>query len=229
MGRIRFKRPRRLGFALVVIASLFACKRVEPLELRPGLGAVAVRALRGPAQSEGARSEGSAPEAASSDVSSSAPAAAPFGYVAVEVAEQLGAEQGNALLLVELPAKKRFVPIFVGGTEALSIRLRLDNEKYPRPLTHDLLDALLRQLGAKLESVQVDELRDNVFIGTVLVRDRGGKIVKVDARPSDAVALAVGNRVPIFMARKVLDRAGHPTDDDFDPSKAQRPADATPL
>jgi hypothetical protein len=222
-------RPARLALAVVVIASLSACRRPEPVELRPSIGAVAARALQGAAQQESSRSAAAAPTADAPSAPVGESASAPVGYVPVEVVAQLGAEQGNALLLVELPQKKRFVPIFVGGTEALSIRLRLDGEKYARPLTHDLLDALLRQLGAKLDSVQVDELRNDVFIGTVVVRDRDGVRRTVDARPSDAVALAVGNRVPIFMARKVIDRAGHPIDEELDSSKAERPADATRL
>jgi hypothetical protein len=99
------------------------------------------------------------------------------------------------------------VPIFVGGTEALSIQLRLERQRYQRPLTHDLLDAVTRELHGEFEKVQVDDLRDNVYIGTVFVRD-GRRVAVIDARPSDAIAIAIGAEVPIFVARKVIEAAG---------------------
>jgi bifunctional DNase/RNase len=155
---------------------------------------------------DGGRAEGHA------TASSPGRAEPPAGYVLMRPKAQLEASQGNALLLVDGP-EQRVVPIFVGSTEALSIRLRLDGERYSRPLTHDLLDTLLSRLGAKLESVRIDELRANVFIGTVVVRDREGQLLQVDARASDAVALAIGNKAPIFMAQAVLDRAGYRIDE----------------
>jgi bifunctional DNase/RNase len=113
---------------------------------------------------------------------------------------------GAAVLLVD-PSHTRVLPIFVGGTEALSIDLRMRKQKYQRPLTHDLLDSVLRELGGKLVRVQVDELREEVFIGSVFI-ETGGRTVRIDARPSDAIALALGAGVPILVARKVLDAAG---------------------
>jgi bifunctional DNase/RNase len=127
----------------------------------------------------------------------------PSGYVAMRVMAVVSTPHGSAVLLVD-PAEEKVVPIFVGGTEALSIELRLDGKRYQRPLTHDLLDALVGKLGGELVKVQVDELRSKVFIGSVYVR-QGGKLVTVDARPSDAIALALGRDAPIFVATKILD------------------------
>src|SRR5262249_35428984 len=81
-----------------------------------------------------------------------------------------------------------------------------------RPLTHDLMDSTLHELHAKVVKVQVDELRDGVFIGSIFVRS-GNRVFRVDARPSDAIALAIGNHVPIYVARAVLDEAGIRGDD----------------
>jgi bifunctional DNase/RNase len=88
----------------------------------------------------------------------------------------------------------------------------MNQEHAERPLTHDLLDAVIRELDSELVKVQVDELRDSIFIGSVFLR-REGKIVEIDARPSDAIALALGSKVPIFMAREVLERAGEESPD----------------
>lgn len=113
---------------------------------------------------------------------------------------------GSAVLLVD-SAKERILPIFVGGTEALSIQLRLDRTRYQRPLTHDLLDSIVEKLGGGLVKVHVDELRGSIYIGTVFVR-QGDRVIGVDARPSDAIALALGHGAPIFVAVKVLDAGG---------------------
>jgi bifunctional DNase/RNase len=121
----------------------------------------------------------------------------------LEVAETA---QGNAVLLGN-GGEDLVLPIFIGGTEALSIRLRLDGERYARPLTHDLLDALVARLGGALWKVHVHELRGYTFVGKVFVR-QAEQIVEVDARPSDAIALALGNKVPIFVSREVLVSAG---------------------
>ena len=99
------------------------------------------------------------------------------------------------------------VPIFIGGTEALSIELRHNKRRYARPLTHDLLDAIMTKLGGKLVHIQIDAIRDDTFVGAVFVR-KGDAILEVDARPSDAIALAIGSRVPIYVAEKVLEKAG---------------------
>jgi bifunctional DNase/RNase len=114
--------------------------------------------------------------------------------------------QGDAVLLADA-AQTTLLPIFVGGTEALSIQLRLAHEPYERPLTHDLVDSLVRELGATITKVQVDELRDGTFIGSIWLR-HDDRLVQIDARPSDAIAMALGAAVPIYVARAVLAAAG---------------------
>jgi bifunctional DNase/RNase len=133
--------------------------------------------------------------------------------------------QGNAVLLAD-EAEERIVPIFVGGTEGLSIELRLRTKRYQRPLTHDLLDSLVGKLGGELVKVQVDAIRGSVFVGSVFVK-QAGKLIEVDARPSDAIALALGKRAPIFVAEKVLDASSIKKRDllrdDGDPDRVELP------
>ena len=74
-------------------------------------------------------------------------------------------------------------------------------------MTHDLFDAAIHALGANLYKVHIDELRNNTFIGRVYLV-KGDRILDLDARPSDAIALAIGNHVPIYVARRVLEEAG---------------------
>ena len=115
-------------------------------------------------------------------------------------------DQGSAVVLTDDQTKIGLL-IFVGGSEALSIALRLEHKKYERPLTHDLLDNVVRQLGGDIVSVRVDRLEDNVFYGSLLVH-KDGRLFQVDARPSDALALAIGNSAPVYVAETVLKQAG---------------------
>jgi hypothetical protein len=130
----------------------------------------------------------------------------PPGYVEVKVIRVEPQREGGAAILLGREDKSALLPIFVGQTEALSISLRLKGEHYERPLTHDLVDAILRELGGQLVKVQIDELRANTFVGSIFVRT-GERVAEIDARPSDAIALALGSHVPIYCSTRVLDRA----------------------
>jgi len=129
-----------------------------------------------------------------------------YGYVEVTVGDVIESGGGATVELVE-PQSHRVVTMVIGGTEGRSILLRKYGSAPPRPLTHDLLDAALHELHAEVLQVQVDKLEAGVYHGTlVLVQDE--RVIPLDARPSDAIALALGAKAPIYMARAVLDRAG---------------------
>lgn len=150
---------------------------------------------------------------------SAARAACPDGYVEMTVRGLFE----DAVLLVDAESGK-IVPIAVGDAEALSIRLRLAKRPFQRPLTHDLMDSVLARLGDRVESVRVERLENDTFIATVVIDDHG-RHLEFDARSSDAIALALGNGAPIFVAKSVLERAGHkleqlfPHDDGADRSE----------
>jgi len=128
--------------------------------------------------------------------------------VEMSVAAVLPVRGGGAAVVLVDSKQSKVLPIIVGGTEALSINLRLAKESAPRPLTHDLLESVVHELGGKVVRAQVDEIRGEAFIGSVFVQVAGGRVVRIDARPSDAIALALGSSLPVFVARKVLDVAG---------------------
>ena len=153
----------------------------------------------------------------------------PHGFVRVRVGGITPASNGNAVLLVDDDAQRALV-IFVGDTEALSIQLRLSGTKYKRPLTHDLLDNMLSHLGAKVESVRVDRLDNDIYYGVVLLDDGHG-IKEFDSRTSDGIALALGSRAPLFVAKEVLDKAGVPLtpDDSAAPSSLSEPERPDPI
>jgi bifunctional DNase/RNase len=130
----------------------------------------------------------------------------PADYVQVRVAQVVPHGDGGAVLLLD-ETSNRVLPIYIGGSEAASIDYRLRNEVPPRPLTHDLLDTAVRKLGGEIVKVHVDALRAGVFHGSVYIR-KGRHVLRLDSRSSDAIALAIGNSVPIYVALRVLDEAG---------------------
>ncbi len=98
---------------------------------------------------------------------------------------------------------KRCLPIIIGMFEALAINRRLNNVQIPRPLTHDLMESIIEKLGGKLERIIVNDLRDNTFYAKLEIRQYG-KVMEVDSRPSDALALSVRAQVPIFVEESVF-------------------------
>jgi len=107
----------------------------------------------------------------------------------------------------------RYLPIWIGAWEASAIAMRLQGVSAERPLTHDLFVATLEQLGVRLDRVVVSELADETYHARLFL-DRDGTEVEIDARPSDALALAVRCEAPIFAAEEVLAQAALGTDPD---------------
>ena len=111
------------------------------------------------------------------------------------------------IVLLKVEGRNRFLPIWIGHPEASAILMKLQNAELPRPMTHDLLAAIIERLSASLSSVLVTELRDNTFYA-VLRLEAGGQEIQVDSRPSDAIALAVRTDAPIFASVELLDANG---------------------
>ncbi|VAX21661.1 hypothetical protein MNBD_IGNAVI01-31 [hydrothermal vent metagenome] len=107
-----------------------------------------------------------------------------------------------ALLLREVYGKRR-LPIIIGAFEAQAIALELEGISPPRPLTHDLLKSIITNVGATVTEIVIDELRDNTFFAKIIL-DVSTIENSVDARPSDAIALAVRTGVPIYVEEEVM-------------------------
>jgi len=101
----------------------------------------------------------------------------------------------------------RYLPIWIGPAEADAIAVKLQGVNVPRPLTHDLLSSVIDTLGATINSIIVNDLRNDTFYAKIILNLDGGQ-VEVDSRPSDALALAVRADVPIFADEEVLEKAG---------------------
>ncbi len=96
------------------------------------------------------------------------------------------------------------VPISIGQNEALSIALARNGEHLERPQTHDLMISMLEMMDGKLKHIEVCDLKDHVFYGKVVIEHRGIEL-DIDARPSDALALAIREKTNIFIAKHVVD------------------------
>jgi bifunctional DNase/RNase len=101
---------------------------------------------------------------------------------------------------------QRTLPIWVGPVEANAIAIQMENITTPRPMTHDLLVRVMADLGATLDRVVVADLSENTFYAQLVLR-RAEVVVVVDARPSDALALALRTKARVFVSEHVLDRA----------------------
>ena len=101
---------------------------------------------------------------------------------------------------------QRILPIWVGVFEANAIALQIENVQTPRPMTHDLLKNIIDDLSAQVERIVVTELKENTFYALIHLRTSGHSI-EVDARPSDAIALALRTRSPIFVEEAVIQNA----------------------
>jgi len=101
----------------------------------------------------------------------------------------------------------RELPIWIGPFEAQAIALEIQGVPPPRPLTHDLMKQLVERLGGKLERVEIGDLKDNTYFATLHVAGPGGKDLAVDARPSDAIALALRFHGPILVSEELFAKA----------------------
>jgi bifunctional DNase/RNase len=108
----------------------------------------------------------------------------------------------QVIVLREVDGERSF-PIVIGIFEATSIDRRVKNIVPPRPLTHDLIVGVVENLGAEIQDILISDLQDHTYFAKLRVR-KEGELVEIDCRPSDAIAVAVTARVPIWVAEEVL-------------------------
>jgi bifunctional DNase/RNase len=111
---------------------------------------------------------------------------------------------GTPIIILKDINSETMLPIWVGAYEANAIALEIEKISPQRPMTHDLLRNIILEMGAGVERVVVTELRDNTFFAMIILKDRAGESVMIDARPSDAIALALRVDCPIFVNEDVI-------------------------
>src|SRR3989338_3587278 len=107
------------------------------------------------------------------------------------------------VVVLEDVEKTRLVPIWIGVNEGNAIALEMQGEKFPRPLTHDLIVNIFNTLSVKIEKIVVSDLKENSYYAVIYLQS-DGKTIPIDARPSDSLALAVRAHCPIYIDEKVL-------------------------
>lgn len=113
----------------------------------------------------------------------------------------------HRMIILRETDRDRYLPIFIGPPEADAIAVELLGRTVSRPLTHDLLKAVIDSMGGRVSHVLVNDLRDDTFFARIIM-DVNGEKLEVDSRPSDAIALAVRVKAPIFVNDSVMDQAG---------------------
>jgi hypothetical protein len=125
-------------------------------------------------------------------------------------------EQGPDTPVVMLEVDDRVVPIFISTDQAQSIQHALEREPFERPLTHDLLVEMVGEFGSAVDRVRIDGLADGTFLAKIdaeQYRDGERRKLTFDARPSDAIAIALRVDCPIEVSEGVVDRAGRPAEE----------------
>ena len=116
-------------------------------------------------------------------------------------------QQNNPLVLLCDEDHKTFVPIWIGPAEAMSIQMELDRREPPRPMTHDLMTNILHEMNVRLLKVTVNDFERQIYYATLHLESKTG-VQEVDARPSDAIALALRTQCAIWVSNDVIEKAG---------------------
>ncbi|GLV56961.1 hypothetical protein KDH_38000 [Dictyobacter sp. S3.2.2.5] len=111
------------------------------------------------------------------------------------------------VVILKATKQERYLFIWIAYAEAYAIAVELQGTTSPRPLTHDLLKNVIEELNAKIVSIVISDLIDEIYYARIVL-DVDGRHVEIDSRPSDAIALAVRAKTPIYVEESVLERAG---------------------
>ena len=129
------------------------------------------------------------------------------GLVQMEVSKiRIDERRGEQVVVLKERGGNRLLPIIIGISEVSAIKMRISGIQPPRPLTHDLLQDTITQLGAKLSRIVITKLEFNTFYAKLVLAAKDGSTSEVDARPSDSIAVALRADAPIFVAEEVLNQ-----------------------
>ena len=126
------------------------------------------------------------------------------------------------IVLLKEQDGERTLPIWIGLLEATAIASELEHITFSRPMTHDLFINALKALGWSLRRMEIIDIRDNTFYAQLHLMDAGSRIVRLDSRPSDAIALCLRANAPIFVARDVLENNLNPQQPEADSQEKWR-------
>jgi len=129
------------------------------------------------------------------------------GLIQMEVSKiRIDERRGEQVVVLKERGGNRLLPIIIGISEVTAIKMKISGIQPPRPLTHDLLQSTIAQLGATLQRVIITKLEFNTFFAKLVLATKDGGMQEVDARPSDSIAVALRADAPIFVAEEVLNQ-----------------------
>jgi len=121
----------------------------------------------------------------------------------VEISNLIPQEEGGFLLVLKKVDSEEILPIAIGDNEGISILRELHKTPMPRPMTYELLNKIIKELGGKIEKITIDKLQNGIFYATIHIK-QGNRKIKIDSRPSDAINVAIREKVKIFVEEKVF-------------------------
>ena len=129
------------------------------------------------------------------------------GLVQMEVSKiRIDERRGEQVVVLKERNGNRLLPIIIGISEVTAIKMKISGIQPPRPLTHDLLQNTIAQLGATLQRIVITKLEFNTFFAKLILATKDGALQEVDARPSDSIAVALRADAPIFVSEEVLNQ-----------------------
>ena len=129
------------------------------------------------------------------------------GLVQMEVSKiRIDERRGEQVVVLKERDGNRLLPIIIGISEVTAIKMKISGIQPPRPLTHDLLQSTIAQLGATLQRIVITKLEFNTFFAKLILQAKEGGLYEVDARPSDSIAVALRADAPIFVSEEVLNQ-----------------------
>lgn len=125
----------------------------------------------------------------------------------VQVFDVLPQKEGGFLLLLKQIDSENYLPIGIGDNEGISIIRELQDIETPRPMTYELTNRIIENLGAEIDKIVIDKIEDGIFYAKIHLK-QGRKKIVIDSRPSDAINIAIRKKVRIFVEKKVFDKMG---------------------
>lgn len=133
----------------------------------------------------------------------------------------LDTRTGSPIVVLHDTDNRRALPIWIGSAEASSIIRKIENLSVTRPMTHDLIISIIDKVGYKVSKVEINDVEKETYFATIFLENDEGKIIEIDSRPSDAIAVAIRVEAPIYVTANVLSNGSVSTDSAKDEEEAQ--------
>lgn len=133
----------------------------------------------------------------------------------------LDTRTGSPIVVLHDLENRKALPIWIGSAEASSIIRKIENLSVSRPMTHDLIINIIEQVGYTLEKIEINDVEKDTYYATMFLNNGEGKIIEIDSRPSDAIAVAIRVDAPIFVTANVISNGSVSTDTAKDEEEAQ--------